>query len=273
MMNWLDELKVVIFDLDGTLYQDDAFLGRYIGYMLEEMLDETETAEVVMEAYDMLDGSHSVPFGCFFDREQHVVYEHENFEPTASFTWEGMKRNAQEADPASLLFVGDVWCVAHVFAEKYKVPVEKRAMAFEKVRFEMIRQPHGIRLHSPLFESIRALDVERKIFMTNTPGETGPAFVHYLNIGTLFNDFVFGAKKPVGMEKMVKSLIEEGYAPHEILSVGDNPFNDLLPVKQLGGRTCLISPYTHFGQHTWDGAVKTVEELAIFLRQPSTVNL
>ncbi|GKV54982.1 hypothetical protein NCCP2222_09290 [Sporosarcina sp. NCCP-2222] len=273
MLNWLDELKVVIFDLDGTLYQDDAFLGRYLAYMLEGTLDETEAAEVVMEAYDILDGSHSVPFGCFFDRQQHVVYEHENFEPTASFTWDGRKQEGKEIDTASLLFIGDVWCVAHVYAERYKVPAEKRAGAFEKVRYEMIRQPYGIRLHSPLFESIRAMNVERKIFMTNTPGETGPAFVHYLNIGTLFDDFVFDARKPVGMENMVKKLMEEGYAPHEILSVGDNPFNDLAPVKRLGGRTCLISPYSHFGGHAWDGAVQTVEELAAFLRQPSAVKL
>ena len=272
-MNWLEELKVVIFDLDGTLYQDDAFLGRYLSYMLDDTLTEAEIADLVMEAYDILDGSHSVPFGSFFDRQQHFIYEHEKFVPTASFTWDGMKCEPPGADASSLLFIGDVWCVAHVYAEKYKLPTEKRASAFEKVRYEMIAQPYGIQRHSSLFESIEAMDVERKIFMTNTPGATGPAFVHYLNIGSLFDEYVFDAKKPVGMEKVVKSLMEEGYEPHEILSVGDNPFNDLAPVKKLGGRTCLISPYTHFGQHEWDGTVKTVDELAVFLRHPSTVKM
>ncbi|SID15530.1 Uncharacterised protein [Mycobacteroides abscessus subsp. abscessus] len=72
--------------------------------------------------------------------------------------------------------------------------------------------------------------------------------------------------KPEGIRGVMKRLGEEGYQPHEILSVGDNPFNDLYPVKQLGGRTCLISRYEHAGSEEWDHSVKTIEELAGFLR-------
>ncbi|WHT49002.1 hypothetical protein QNH10_04755 [Sporosarcina thermotolerans] len=163
--------------------------------------------------------------------------------------------------------------IANLYAEKYGITRERRAEAFEKVRYEMIDDPFKIRRHTPLFESIAALGTKKKIFMTNTPGDTGPAFVTYLNIGSMFDDYVFDAKKPLGMETIVKGLLKEGFAPNEILSIGDNPYNDLAPVRKLGGRTCLISPYTHFGKHEWDYTVKTVEELADFLHQSSVIKL
>lgn len=272
-MNWMEQVKVAIFDMDGTLYQDDAFLGRYVTYLLEGQLDEEEMAKAVSEAYDILDGSHTVQLGHFFDRKQHFFYEHEQFLPTTCYSWDGKKHENPVQENSSLLFIGDPWGIANLYAEKYRIPRERRAEAFDKVRYEMIQKPFEIRRHAPLFESIAALGTTKKIFMTNTPGDTGPAFVTYLNIGSMFDDYVFDAKKPYGMETIVKGLLKEGFAPEEILSIGDNPYNDLAPVRQLGGRTCLISPYTHFGMQEWDHTVKTVEELADFLRQSSVVKL
>ncbi|MBD7983802.1 hypothetical protein H9649_04350 [Sporosarcina sp. Sa2YVA2] len=272
-MNWMNELKVIIFDMDGTLYQDDAFLGRYVSHLLDETLFDDELGRVIMEAYDILDGKHAVQLGYFFDKGHHFVYEHEHFSPTDCYSWDGSKSDRVPSDEDSLQFIGDSWGIAHLYAEKYGIEREKRARAFEKVRYEMIEPRYGILRHDPLFESIAALDVERKIFMTNTPGETGPAFVEYLTIGSLFNEYIYDAKKPLGMEAIMKGLMKEGYAPHEILSIGDNPYNDLAPVKRLGGRTCLISQYRHFGVGDWDGTVKTVEELTDFLNHRSTVKL
>lgn len=272
-MNWMTKVKVAIFDMDGTLYQDDAFLGRYVTYLLDGVMDEEEIAIAVSEAYDILDGSHTVKLGHFFDREQHFFYEHDQFLPTNCYSWEGKKHENPLEENASLLFIGDPWGIANLYAEKYGIPRESRAEAFEKVRYEMIEDPFKIRLHAPLFDSITALGIKKKIFMTNTPGDTGPAFVTYLNIGSVFDDYVFDAKKPLGMETIVKGLLKEGYEPDEILSIGDNPYNDLAPVRKLGGRTCLISPYTHFGMQEWDHTVKTVEELADFLHQSSVVKL
>jgi FMN phosphatase YigB (HAD superfamily) len=272
-MNWMDQVKVTIFDMDGTLYQDDAFLGRYVTYLLDGLVDEEEVAKAVSEAYDILDGSHTVQLGHFFDREHHFFYEHDQFLPTTCYSWDGKKHENPLKENSTPLFIGDPWCIASLYAEKYRIPRDRRAEAFDKVRYEMIQKPFEIRRHTPLFESIAALGTKKKIFMTNTPGDTGPAFVTYLNIGSLFDDYVFDAKKPYGMETIVKGLLKEGFAPEEILSIGDNPYNDLAPVRKLGGRTCLISPYTHFGMQQWDHTVKTVEELADFLRQPSVVRL
>lgn len=272
-MKWMDEIKVVIFDLDGTLYQDDTFLGRYIAHMLKDNFNEEEIAAAVHEAYDILEGNHPVHFGCYFDRIQHDVFLHENFIPTSCYSWEGMKRERHVEDDSSLLFIGDVWGIAHLYAAKFSISQEKRIEAFEKVRYEMIEKPYAFQRHDRLFESIKSLHAEKKIFMTNTAGETGPAFVSYLNIGSLFNEYIFDAKKPVGMDRIVKRFVKKGYKPSEILSIGDNPFNDLLPVKRLGGRTCLISPYKHYGQYEWDVTVQTVEELSDVLMHMSAVKL
>jgi FMN phosphatase YigB (HAD superfamily) len=145
--------------------------------------------------------------------------------------------------------------------------------AFTQVRKEMLCDPNKITSCPQLFETIHNLAVERKIFMTNTPGPTGPEFVRHLSLENLFDTYVYDAKKPEGMKDVMDALLAEGYLPDEILSVGDNPFNDLYPVKKAGGRTCLISQYAHAETVMWDHAVKTVEELSGFLGKLQAVHL
>ncbi|WHT49001.1 hypothetical protein QNH10_04750 [Sporosarcina thermotolerans] len=116
-MNWMKQVKVAIFDMDGTLYQDDAFLGRYITYLLDGIVDEEKMGAVVSEAYDILDGSHILQLGHFFDREQHFFYEHDQFIPTTCYSWEGKKHENPIVENASLLFIGDPW-VSPIYTPK-----------------------------------------------------------------------------------------------------------------------------------------------------------
>ncbi|OUM87937.1 MAG: hypothetical protein BAA01_10865 [Bacillus thermozeamaize] len=63
MTEWLSEIKVIIFDMDGTLYQEDTFMDRYIRYLLEGTEWEAETDAAVAEARKILYGQHPVKFG------------------------------------------------------------------------------------------------------------------------------------------------------------------------------------------------------------------
>lgn len=275
-MTWMNDIKVVVFDLDGTLYQDYRFLGRYVQHLLKGTLSEQEIEEQVKTAYAILEGNHAVRLGYFYNRENGHAYAHDNFIPTTAYSFESLlipEETGAISDDELFFFLGDPWCIAQMLADKYEVPISKRNEAFEAVRFEMLQQPYEIYGHAPLFDSIADLPIEKKVLMTNTPGVTGPAFVEYLNIGSLFDAYLFDAKKPTGMQSIVKGFLDEGYKPHEILSIGDNPFNDLAPVQQLGGRTCLISPYVHYGANDWDHCVKTVEDLARFLSRQSALKI
>ncbi|KAB2332150.1 HAD family hydrolase [Cytobacillus depressus] len=267
MMDWIKKVKAVIFDLDGTLYQDYTFLGRYIQHMLKEQLSKSELEQVILEAYSILEGSHPIRIGYYYNRENQKVYAHENLNPTACFSWDGEEHEEVMEERKNLFYLGDPWGIAGLYAEKYNVDKSSKMMAFDLVRKEMLCEPNKIYRHQALFVAISDLNVERKVFMTNTPGPSGLEFLKYLEIERHFDEYIFDAKKPVGMQQMMEILLAEGYQPDEILSVGDNPFNDLYPVKNLGGRTCLISRYSHADSTKWDVKVQTIEDLTAFLRQ------
>ncbi|MEH7123678.1 HAD family hydrolase [Bacillus sp. JJ1773] len=267
MMDWIKKVKAVIFDLDGTLYQDYTFLGRYIQHMLKEQLQKSDLEQVIKEAYSILEGSHPIRIGYYYNRENQKVYAHENLNPTACFSWDGEEYEDGMAENKHLFYIGDPWGIAGLYAQKYNVDISKKMMVFDLVRKEMLCEPNKIYRHKALFDAISELNVENKVFMTNTPEPSGSEFVKYLEIEHHFDEYIFDAKKPNGMQLKMEQMLAEGYEPYEILSVGDNPFNDLYPVKNLGGKTCLISGYSHADSTEWDVKVQTIEELTVILHQ------
>ena len=264
-MDWMKHIKAVIFDLDGTLYQDYTFLGRYIQHMLKEQLTPQELEEVIQEAYAILEGNHPIRIGYYYSYENQKVYAQESLKPTACYSWDGQVHMQTAAEKNCLFYIGDPWGIAGLYAEKFNVDGAIRMKAFDQVRKEMLCEPYKIYRHQALFEAISGLKLKKKVFMTNTPGPSALEFVEYLGIKEHFNEYVFDAKKPKGMQQMIEKLMGEGYRPDEILSIGDNPFNDLYPVKNYGGKTCLISRYAHADSTQWDAEVQTIEELTDFL--------
>jgi FMN phosphatase YigB (HAD superfamily) len=267
-MTWHKEIKVAIFDLDGTLYQDYTFLGRYVSHMLGSRLQGQELQAAIDEAYMILEGRHPVKFGYLSCHDGKRAYSHEGLIPTGCFGWDGKEAvlNQEEMEMGGLFYIGDPWGIAAILAKRHGVHAEEQLKAFETVRKEMLAGPHQIEVFPGLLEAVGKMDAERKIFMTNTPSPSAEEFVSFLGLENLFDTYIVDAQKPEGIRGVMKRLGEEGYQPHEIISVGDNPFNDLYPVKQLGGRTCLISRYEHAGSEEWDHSVKTIEELAGFLK-------
>jgi FMN phosphatase YigB (HAD superfamily) len=87
-----------------------------------------------------------------------------------------------------------------------------------------------------------------------------------MQIRHLFEEVYCGAEKPLGIRSYLAALLEQGYEAHEILSVGDNPWNDLHPVKRLGGRTCFISPYPSSDEDAWDLRLTGLDELEQLMR-------
>lgn len=264
-MNWFKDIKVILFDLDGTLYQDYTFLGRYIRHLLEGRLPDSEIEQKVEEAYSILEGNHPVKFGYFYNRATNKVYAHQDLKLTKAYLWDGKEDEDINEDSDQLFYIGDPWGIAYLYINQYGLEGQTSRQAFEKVRQEMLCEPNKIYRHHLLFDSIADLNVEKKIFLTNTPGPTGPGFVKHLKIEDVFDDYVYDAGKPDGIEDYVNQLIDEGYQAEEILSIGDNPWNDLYPVKKSGGKTCVISKFAHSDSTVWDMSVKTIEELAEFL--------
>ncbi|MBB3111468.1 FMN phosphatase YigB (HAD superfamily) [Paenibacillus phyllosphaerae] len=275
--NWLSDLKVIIFDMDGTLYQDHTFMERYIRYLLADTEAEAHMESAVALGTDILSGSHPVQCGHFYHVDEDVVLVRETGRFIQALNWEGnvvpiasglADAGADESVMMKQLVpFGDPWGVAAVIGRRYKLPERKRQEAFERVRREMVQEPYRFAYSSSLFEALAALTaVDKKIVMTNTYLESGLEFLHYMQIYPLFDEVYCGAEKPDGIAKYMTELLAQGYKPEQILSVGDNPWNDLEPVRQLGGRTCLISPYASAESSKWDIRLTELDELEHLLR-------
>ncbi|SFE08063.1 FMN phosphatase YigB, HAD superfamily [Paenibacillus catalpae] len=270
---WLSEIRVVIFDMDGTLYQEDTFLERYIRYMLEGTEHERESNAAVKAGRAILTGEHPFQFGHFYHKADRLALLRHQDSFIQGYTWDGecigelasgygpLTRQAEQLIP-----IGDPWGIASVIGHKYRLAEEKMAAAFVRVREEMIREPYRFSFNRDLFRAIEELKGCKRVLMTNTYLESGNAFLDYMGIRDLFEEVYCGAQKPHGIRSYFESLLKQGWEAQEILSIGDNPWNDLHPVKGLGGRTCFISPYPSSDSESWDLRLTTVDELAELMR-------
>jgi FMN phosphatase YigB (HAD superfamily) len=270
-MEWLSMIKVIIFDMDGTLYQEDNFMERYISYLLEGTEWEQETEASIAEARKILSGKHPIKLGHFYHKLDDVVLVQNTGSFIQGLTPEGSALDGQifveryeslSLNDANVIYMGDPWGVVAAIRHKYKIAEHKMKYAFERIREEMLLEPYQFKCHDEMLQTIQQLNaVEKKILMTNTYEKSGIDFLEYMQIIHLFDEIYCGAEKPFGIKKYIESLLEQGYQPHEILSIGDNPWNDLYPVKQIGGRTCFISPYPSGDAHQWDLRLYSLDEL------------
>lgn len=274
----LSDLKVIIFDMDGTLYQDHTFMERYIRYLLENTEAEVHTEAAISLGMAILSGRHPVQCGYFYHEAEDLVLVREAGRFVHALNWDGaeLPLDSAMADmladettlPEQLIPFGDPWGIAAIMGRRYKLPEQKRFEAFRRVREEMVLEPYAFPTSRSLFEALAALTaVEKKVVMTNTYLESGLAFLYYMEIHHLFDEVYCGAEKPGGIDRYMRELLAQGYKPEEILSVGDNGWNDLEPVRRLGGRTCLISPYASAESSQWDLRFTELEELEELLRQ------
>ncbi|NHN34099.1 HAD family hydrolase [Paenibacillus sp. S3N08] len=270
-MEWLSKIKVIIFDMDGTLYQEDTFVERYISYLLEGSVSKQQIEAATVEARKIIEGNHPIKLGHFYHKTDDVALVPSNGAFNQALTALGLALDEQKfreqyeslsLHDSNLIYMGDPWGVVAAIRHKYKIPEDKMNYAFERIREEMILEPYLFAYPIEMLQAIQQLDaVEKKILMTNTYEKSGIAFLEYMQILHLFDEIYCGAEKPLGIKKYVETLLEQGYEPHEILSIGDNPWNDLYPVKQIGGRTCFISPYPSGDNHLWDLRLHALDEL------------
>lgn len=268
-MDWFSEIKVVVFDMDGTLYHEDSFVGRYVKYMLENYFEADELEEIVAETYAILNGEHPAALGKVYDRKTGYLYDHKSLSLLSAHDWTGKEVQASKPQNKDLMFIGDAWQAAKVVGLYYGASEEDRNHAFAKVRAEMLTPDYAIPLPANLSEAIRNLQAEKKIVITNSPFESGESFLEFMGLLPLFDEAKYSGNKPLGMYELFHELEEAGYQPHEILSVGDNGFNDLYPALLKGGRTIYISHYPAVNQPTWDIKVDGLDELADVFRRIS----
>ncbi|MFW6022785.1 MAG: HAD family hydrolase [Halanaerobiaceae bacterium] len=262
-MEWLKDIKVVILDLDGTLYIDTDFYKRYILYLIEGTKWENDIESIFLNMDMLFKGKHSFKIGQFYENEK---YELKNIDDI--FKFRGISDNTinvaeiLSSQNKNYLYGGDAWSIVNIISSRMGISNQKRFESFVQVRKEMIEGEYAINRHKGMIDALAALSrCEKKYLMTNTPEESAVGFVKYLDIEDYFDEIHYGSNKPEGLVKVLNRLVEEGIDPQTILSIGDHVWNDLYPVQKIGGKTILVSPYEVKGRVIWDYYISDLDML------------
>ncbi|NHN29025.1 HAD family hydrolase [Paenibacillus agricola] len=268
-MDWMEDIEVVLFDLDGTLYQDKTFYKRYLELLFGQGEHGGRLNEFLADMDALLEGRHTSGIGDWYHPGSDTWTR--GTDPASVYRdWLGEEKvvspHSQPVEIASI-YAGDAWSLCGIFAAKYGVKAEQRQQAFQQVRKEMLQGASSFERHHGLYEAIGNLNrLRKRILLTNSPEPSGREFITALACMELFDDIVYGAEKPVGMEHYMSALLaNEGLRPEQILSIGDHAWNDLYPVRKLGGRTVWVSPYPSSEPQQWDVRLSTLDELAALL--------
>ncbi|WP_281889814.1 HAD family hydrolase [Paenibacillus sp. YYML68] len=294
-MNWLQDIRAILFDLDGTLYQNERFIHSYIGYMVEGTELEVRYDELYEAVMDIVSGRHPIRIGHFYEPHTRTGWTLANGYMTADIHWDGTTasehaeaeadgatddqspQKLKQTEPATQpqmerhMYVGDAWSAVNVVASYWNVDPAKRTEAFMRVREEMVNEAAAVAIekHRGLLAAIESLDaVTHKWLITNSPEPAAKPFVNYMGLEHTFSSVIFGGHKPYKLSEHIGTLAQEaGIEPQQILSIGDHAWNDLYPIREMGGRTVFISPYESIDDsHDWDARLYTLEELEQLLR-------
>lgn len=278
--HWLQDIRLILFDLDGTLYEETAHFDYYAG-LLGESLPPERRAGYLADYEAMKQGRHPLRVGVLYDAERDLVLRVKRGRVLAAWRWDGqavpeadvgsLYPGAVESDRRSLLNVGDLWWAPPAIARHWGQERYSQE-TFLQVRRYMMSPEFQMRPVPGLREALTSLRPRYRLVMaTNSPAEDSTVILQKVGLDGLFDLTSFMTNKPAGIPPLLRRLEAEfGLAPAEILSVGDNLINEILPCRELGCRTVFIDPHgTRLleAEPDWDLAVESIRDLIPLLQE------
>jgi FMN phosphatase YigB (HAD superfamily) len=271
---WLPQIQVVVFDLDGTLYEGTDFLDPYLAFLAEDT-PGVSAAMLREEIERVVNGEHVLRLGAFYHPDRRIIVEPEFVQREVmvkrALGWDGTVLPPEGEDGAQaipfdteMVYVGDYWQAALAVAVQNGVSVDERRKAFARTREVMNAEDYDLGVPKQLFELLDAFShCRHRVLVTNTPEELGRACVDKLGVEGYFDEIVFGARKPQGLFDLLQSLAARfGIDLDEILCVGDNFWNDIVPAVRLGARTILVDAFDAGEDAGSDSRALTVDHVA-----------
>lgn len=267
---------MIIFDLDGTLYEDPAIYDRY-AEELARFIDETRSREY-LEAWEAAKrGEGVVRIGLGYDTERDRLFRYDRGRITAYLDWAGHEdalpvEGATAPDDRALfgtshLNLGDWWGIPQALAGHYGVGREQRDTAFHATRDFMATDAWAIHPEPGLpavLDHLRSAGI-RLIAMTNSPRPTSLDVLRQLGPLDRFDEVVASAEKPYGLARFLETVAD----PTDVLSIGDNYVNDIEPVLEVGGAALYIDRHaTGLGaEYSRCGRVRSIGQVPGWLEE------
>ena len=260
-----ERIKVIVFDLDGTLYQDFSFYKQYIHFMLEGTGKEGWERRLAEYVEEVLRGWR-LKMNAFYRCKALKADDPEQYFALAEQAAAYGDAPQESAGANETIYLGDAWAVLTFIG--YSIGVfgaERCQETYRRTRRAM--EESGLSGSKRLRDAIERASTSRDtILLSNSDAETAHKLLEKLGYGGLFKRECFSVEKPYGLVDALESCLPGALEhPRTILAIGDHAYNDLEPLRRLGCRTLWMNPYPGIQEPAYDLRLKTIEELAEFL--------
>jgi FMN phosphatase YigB (HAD superfamily) len=271
-------VKAIVFDLDGTLYEETHHFEYYASQVAKRLREEDQHR--FWEDYRaVLSGRHPLCIGSVYDAEKDLILFLQNGIVSEAYRWNGEKLAAAEVktiypgqvkiDLDRLFSIGDLWWVPSSIGRHYGLTNEDTYAAFLETRKWMMGPEFEMKGVSGLAETLQKLKNNIVlILMTNSPEPDSEAILQKLKLVDVFHHKIFQAGKPIKTASHLRTIRDRYHIQYEeMISIGDNLENDILPARRLGCRTIFIDAYRLAKHGDADVIVASISECVPVLRR------
>jgi HAD superfamily hydrolase (TIGR01509 family) len=246
LKSFIDKVDVVIFDLDGTLYEGD----QHFALMVENL--KTILPKEKHQDFDRLyqlhkEGKHPLAIGKVYDVQEDVIWAWDPFtsELTEARNWDN--EVVQIADAPKTLAVdefdyirwvpiGDGWWPPYSIARHFGLTITDTQMAYHKTKEQMANLEGYLHPTPGLKEFLTKLKQTKKlVLVTNSEEDDVKRLLAFLGLDEIFDDVVTSAYKPTNTKKHFADILKRyDVKSEQALSIGDNFMNEVAPALQMG---------------------------------------
>lgn len=263
----LANIRGIIFDLDGTLYEDTEHF-RYYAERLAKRLPSKRRKEYWLDVQAIWDGQHVLRLGRVFDRMRDLVLETTpDGKVLKAWTWQGEPYDEKlysqpvSFDMTKMISIGDGWWIPSAAA--YHHGLKETYNAYLETK-DYLSSPGASLTPIPGLASWLAKLQEqvKMVVVTNSDLADTKRILKNVGLDHILTSIYPDANKPKRTREVLTQVAQELALPNEqILSVGDNYLNDIFPAQQLGMKTCLIDPHGIYAPDTADIVIRSLREL------------
>lgn len=262
-------VQTIVFDLDGTLYEDERVYDRY-ALELGSLLPAGQRALFLADWASAKAGRAVARVGLGYDTTQDRLFRFTANRIMAFIDWNGREEPVSASEPdvtgkeagegqqpqapatevpifgPDRFNIGDRWGLPDALAAHYGLPREQRGAAFRATRAYMGSDAFQLQAEPRLRDLLLALNAAGKylVAMTNSPADTTEDVLGQLGLRDCFALVVPASQKPLGL----KSFLDRVRDSSSVLCVGDNFVNDVEPALQAGSHALYIDRFdTCFG--------------------------
>ncbi|WP_349409675.1 HAD family hydrolase [Pseudalkalibacillus sp. SCS-8] len=255
MKQFYPDCKLVIFDLDGTLYEDTDHFDHYASLLKERVAPEHQ-ADFLNDYEAMKKGDHTVSIGKAYDADHDAILTLDplTLKVTHVQQWDGKEWDHTRIqgtyseditfDFEKIIAIGDGWWLPYTAARHHGVSIEETYQCYTETKEYMVTDAFELTKTPGLRDGLLKLKEEAEVVLvTNSEEDDVQRLLKELELDDIFPEIVPLAQKPVQTKKIFLDLMKKYNAkPEETVSIGDNLINEIAPALVLGMRTIYIQP-------------------------------